>query len=283
MTFEQLQGNVINYGIRLIIGLAILYVGFKAVNLFTKKLAKVLEKRGYDPSLRPYLMSLISWTLKIAIFIVAASQMGIETTSFVALLGAAGLAVGIALQGSLSNFSGGVMLLILRPFHVGDYIEVLGYSGTVKKLSVFNTVLATADNQIVYLPNGPVSTSPIKNVTQEDTRRVDFVFGISYEDNIDEAKSILKETFSEDTRVLGTPVPEFLVKELADSSVNLAARVWVKTSDYWNVLFDNNEKVKKAFDKNGITIPFPQTDFNMRDKGMLLTSKKEASQSKTIN
>ena len=190
-------------------------------------------------------------------------MVGIETTSFVAILGAAGLAVGLALQGSLANFAGGVLILMFKPFKVGDLIEAQGFIATVKEIQIFNTILKTADNRIVIIPNGSLSNGSMVNINQESTRRVDFVFGIGYEDDIDKAKSILNTLADNDSRVLKDPAKVIVLSELADSSVNFTVRLWAKTEDYWGVYFDMQEAVKKSFDQQGISIPYPQQDVHM--------------------
>jgi small conductance mechanosensitive channel len=184
-------------------------------------------------------------------------------TSFIAILAAAGLAVGMALSGTLQNFAGGVMILLFRPFKVGDYINALGYSGTVKEIQIFNTILTTPDNVTIILPNGGLSGSAMTNYSTQATRRVDLTYGIGYDDDIDKAREILKNLIAGDKRILKDPEPFVAVSELADSSVNFVVRVWVNSSDYWGVFFDMQETVKKRFDDNGVSIPFPQTDVHV--------------------
>ena len=191
------------------------------------------------------------------------SLVGIPMTSFIAILGAAGLAVGLALSGTLQNFAGGVMLLIFKPFNVGDFIEAQGFMGVVREIQIFNTILKTPDNKTIIIPNGGLSTGPMTNFSTEPTRRVDFSFGIGYSDDIDKAKSIIDGLIKNDNRILADPEPFIAVGELADSSVNFTVRVWVISEDYWGVHFDMIESVKKAFDKGGVSIPFPQTDVHL--------------------
>jgi small conductance mechanosensitive channel len=201
------------------------------------------------------------------IVIAALGQLGIQTTSFIAILGAAGLAVGLALQGSLSNFAAGFLLIIFRPFKVGDLIEAAGVFGVVEAIQIFTTQLKTADNKTVIVPNAKLTDDNIVNWTVKGTRRVDMVFGIGYEDDIDKARSLMAEIIAQDSRILKTPEPQISVSELADSSVNFVVRPWVKVEDYWGVHFDLNEKIKKAFDANGVSIPFPQRDVHVYQHG----------------
>ena len=190
-------------------------------------------------------------------------MIGIETTSFIAVLGAAGLAIGLALQGSLSNFAGGVLVLMFRPYKVGDFIDAQGVMGTVHEIQIFNTILKTPDNKVIIVPNGAISNGIITNFSMEATRRVDFVFGIGYSDDIAKAKATIERLISEDGRALSDPEPQIVVSELADSSVNITTRVWVNASDYWGLFFDLTEKVKLTFDQEGISIPFPQRDVHV--------------------
>ena len=197
------------------------------------------------------------------LIVTCAGIAGIPTSSFVAILGAAGLAVGLALSGTLQNFAGGVLILILKPFKVGDFIEAQGHSGKVKSIQVFNTVINTGDNKRIILPNGPVATGSIINYSAESKRRVDFTFGIGYDDDIDHAKSILMSLIEADSRIDKDPESFVAVHALADSSVNIIVRVWADASDYWGIYFDMNENVKKTFDKEGISFPYPQTDVHL--------------------
>ena len=194
------------------------------------------------------------------------SMLGVATTSFIAVLGAAGLAIGLALQGSLANFAGGVLIALFKPFVAGDVIDAQGFLGKVEKIEIFNTIIKTPDNQKVILPNGPLSNGPITNVTAEPIRRVDMVFGIGYDDDIKKAQGILLEIARNNTKVLKDPAPQVRVGELADSSVNFKVRPWCKTEDYWDVYFDITEEVKKRFDSEGVSIPYPQTDVHLHQK-----------------
>lgn len=250
-------------GPKLLLALVTLFVGLWIIKLISKLLRKAFRKSKVDESLTPFLQSIITVGLKVLLVISVASMIGIQMTSFIAILGAAGLAVGLALSGTLQNFAGGVMLIFFKPFKVGDYIEAQGFAGVVKEIQIFNTIINSVDNKKVIIPNGGLSTSSIVNFSAEDTRRVDMTFGIGYQDDIDKAKGILQGIIDANESVSNDPAPFIGVIELADSSVNLVVRVWTKTSDYWSVFFYMQETVKKTFDKEGITIPFPQRDVHV--------------------
>lgn len=260
---EQIKTLILTSGLNILIAFVVLFLGFKVSNFLVKRITKIMEARDVDKSLRPFLASVLGWTLKVCVVIAAINTAGIKTTSFIALLGTVGLAVGMALQGSLSNFAGGVLILLLKPFKVGDTIKAQGFIGTVDKITTFCTFLKTGDNQVICIPNGGLANSSIVNVNHEPTRRVDFVFGIGYGDDIDKAKAILDSIITSDSRVLKEPVHQIMVSELADSSVNITVRAWVNTPDYWKVFFETTEKVKKEFDLNKISIPFPQRDVHI--------------------
>lgn len=260
---DKIYGLITEYGLRILVGIIVLLIGFRIIKWLSRLITKGMQKKEMDDSLRSFLQSLISITLKVLLIISVMSMIGIEMTSFIALLGAAGLAVGLALSGTLQNFAGGVLILIIRPFKTGDYITAQGYSGTVSDIQIFNTILKTVDNKTIFLPNGPLSTSSIINFSTESTRRVDLEFGIGYADDIDKAKRILWDIVKRDERIFKEPEPLIAVKELANSSVNIAVRVWVNAGDYWPYYWDMHETVKKEFDKNGVSIPFPQTDVHL--------------------
>lgn len=254
---------LISNGITLLTGILVLVIGLWIVGIITRSFAKAMEKRDLNPSLRPFLKSLLNVILKILVVISVMSMIGIQMTSFIAILGAAGLALGMALSGTLQNFAGGVIILILKPFKVGDFITAGGHSGTVNEIQVFNTILKTPDNKTIILPNGSVANSSIVNFSEESTRRVDLEFGIGYGDDIDKTKALLWDIIKKDERVLADPEAMVAVKELADNSVNIVVRAWVNAENYWPLFFDMHENVKKEFDKNGISIPFPQTDVHL--------------------
>jgi len=254
---------IITYGGRLVLAILVLIIGLSIIKRITKVFRKTLTKREVDASLIPFLSSLINALLKVMLVISIASMVGIEMTSFVAVLGAAGLAVGLALQGSLSNFAGGVLILILKPFKVGDFIEGAGNSGTVREIQIFYTYLTTPAGQEIMVPNGSLSNNSIVNYSYNSTRRLDMTFGIGYGDDIDKAKAILHEIAAAETRFLDEQGITIFVEALADSSVNIRLRGWLNNGDYWDVLNNLNEKVKKAFDEAGVGIPFPQMDLHL--------------------
>lgn len=269
VTTDQLTGYAetaveaaILYGPKLVLAIATLIIGMWIISRLIKRIDQHFTSKA-DPTLGSFVSSLASVIFKIMLLIAVASMVGIETTSFVAVLGAAGLAIGLALQGSLSNFAGGVLILLFKPFKVGDLIDAQGHIGVVKEIQIFNTILKTGDNRIVIIPNGALSNSSMVNINQMSTRRVDFVFGIGYSDDIDKAKGIIEDLIASDTRVLKDPKHLVAVSELADSSVNFTVRVWTKTEDYWAVYFTMFEAVKKAFDDQGVSIPFPQQDVHL--------------------
>ena len=267
---DQVQGYVdkavemsMQYGPKLVLAIVVLLVGLAVIGRVTKLMRAGMDRGKAEPTLARFLTNLVSVALKALLFISVASMVGVETTSFIAVLGAAGLAIGLALQGSLANFAGGVLVLMFRPYKVGDFIEAQGVAGTVFSIQIFHTVLKTPDNKVVVVPNGGISNGIITNYSAEATRRVDFVFGIGYDDDIAKAKGILKRLVEEDARTLKDPAPQIVVAELGDSSVNFKVRVWVQASDYWGLFFDMTEKVKLAFDAEGVSIPFPQRDVHL--------------------
>ena len=230
---------------------------------FVNGFGKFLSKRNIDDSLKPFLKSLLYNILLVLLILSVLSTLGVEMTSFVAIVGAAGLAVGLALQGTLQNFAGGVIILVLRPFKIGDFIDGGGHSGSVKEIQIFSTILITPDNKRIVIPNGVLSNASIVNYSAEPTRRVDMVFGIGYDDDIKTAKDLLESIVTSDERILKDPAHTIAVSELGDNSVNFAVRPWVKKEDYWSVFFDLQEKVKLEFDKAGISIPYPQRDIHV--------------------
>lgn len=251
------------YGLKIISAIAILILGRLAVGIFTSIIGRLMKNSKMDPTLMKFIISMSKVALMTFVVIAALGSLGVQTASFVAVIGAAGLAVGFALQGSLANFASGVMLIIFRPFKGGDYVEAGGTSGSVESIQIFNTVLKTPDNKLVIVPNSKITGDKITNYSAMDKRRIDMVFGIGYGDDIRVAKSILDEIITADERILKDPAPVVAVLELGDSSVNFAVRPWVKTSDYWSVYFDLTEKVKLTFDSRGISIPFPQRDVHL--------------------
>ncbi len=243
--------------------LVTLIIGLWVIAIITGALRRGFTKRGVDASLSPFLLSVINTLLKVMLVVSVIGMVGIEMTSFVAILGAAGLAVGLALQGTLQNFAGGVIILVLKPFKVGDFIDAAGYTGTVKEIQIFNTILKTGDNKTIIIPNGGLANSSMTNFSTEATRRVDFTFGIGYGDNSQKAREVFQKLIDEEDRILKDPAPFIALSELADSSVNFVVRVWVNSGDYWGVYFDMNEKVYNAFSKEGLNIPYPQMDVHV--------------------
>lgn len=265
--FEELGQQITElsakHGLKLLLALLTLWIGWKVIKFLCAGLKKWFEKVDYDEALETFVYSVVSMLLKVLLVVTCAGIAGFPTTSMVAMLGAAGLAVGMALSGTLQNFAGGVLILILKPFKVGDFIEVQGHSGTVRGIQIFNTIINTSDNKRIILPNGPISTGAIVNYSAETTRRAELIFGIGYDDDIDRAKSILLELVKNDARVLKTPEPMVAVKMLGDNAVSLVVRAWTASENFWNVQFDLNEQVKKTFDQEGISFPFPQTDVHL--------------------
>jgi len=267
MDLEQIKEFLLTNGVDLAINflkaLVILIVGLQVIRFLSRSFNKILTKRNVDESLKPFLKSLFYNILFILLILSVLSTVGIQMTSFVAILGAAGLAVGLSLQGTLQNFAGGVIILTIKPFRVGDFIEAQGFAGTVKAIYIFNTVLNTPDNKRIVIPNGKLSNESVTNYSAEDTRRVDMVFGIGYGDDIKKAKEVLERIVKSDERVLEEPAYSIKVASLGDSSVNFNVRPWVKTDDYWGLYWDFQERVKLEFDKEGISIPFPQRDVHI--------------------
>ena len=257
------QSLATEFGIDIIAALAIFIIGRWVANLITKGVRRLLERADVDATLVKFLSNIVRILLLIFVILAAIGQLGIQTTSLIAVLGAAGLAVGLALQGSLSNFAAGVLVIIFRPYKVGDYIEAAGVAGTVDEVQIFNTVMNTPDNKRIIVPNSQITGGIITNYSAHETRRVDFTFGIGYADDIDKAKKIIEEVLTSDERVLEDPAPQIVVAELADSSVNIVARPWAKAADYWGLKFEVTETVKKRFDAEGISIPFPQRDVHV--------------------
>ncbi|MDH3614581.1 MAG: mechanosensitive ion channel [Gammaproteobacteria bacterium] len=253
-----LKTTGVDFAINLATAIVIFYVGRIVVRLLTRGLRKVMERQQVDQTLVTFVSNLVGMVLLIIVIIAAISALGIQTTSFIAILGAAGLAVGLALQGSLSNFAAGVLIVLFRPYKVGDWVEAAGISGSVEEVQILTTVLKTGDNKQVIVPNSQIMNSVITNYSANDTRRVDMVVGVSYDDDLDKVRSTLEELMAAEDRALDEPACTIAVSELADSSVNFVVRPWVKTSDYWSVKFDLTEAIKKRFDKEGISFPFPQ-------------------------
>jgi small conductance mechanosensitive channel len=261
---NQFYDFCLEYGPKVVGAILVLVIGLWVIKALLKGMAKMLDKRQMDPSLKSFLKSIAGILLKVMLTITVLTMLGIEMTSFVAILGAAGLAVGLALSGTLQNFAGGVMILIFKPLRVGDYIDAQGQAGTVKEIHIINTVLKTPDNVTKIIPNGALFNGSLTNYSMEGKRRVDWLVGIGYGDDYDKAKEVLMNFIKADDRIINDPAEPFIaLSELGDSSVNLAVRCWVKASDYWAVKFDMNEKIYKNFPKEGLNIPFPQMDVHV--------------------
>ncbi|MEQ8552358.1 MAG: mechanosensitive ion channel [Cyclobacteriaceae bacterium] len=253
------------YGPKIVLAIITLIVGLWIIKLLSRAVRKILTKREFDPSLTPFLVTLLNIALKAALIVSVIDMVGIEVTSFIAIIGAAGLAVGLALQGTLQNFAGGVIILILKPFKVGDVIDAKGYMGTVKEIQIFYTILNTFDKKVVYVPNGALANSDMTNLSKEDDRRNEWKFGIGYGDDVDKAKEVIQKLIDADDRILKDPEPFIALHSLGDSSVNLVVRTWSKADNLWPVYFEMNEKVYKEFPKHGLNIPFPQMDVHVHN------------------
>lgn len=262
-TAEKVWGLVEKYGLALLFALIVLIVGSWVAKLVKGIVTRLLSKRNVDPTIVGFIGNFTYILLMVFVVLAALGKLGVQTTSFVAVIGAAGLAIGLALQGSLANFAAGFLMILFRPFKKGDYIEAGGTAGIVDQIQVFTTILKTPDNRLVIVPNAKVMGDNITNYSAMDTRRIDLIFGVSYTDDIPKVKTALKQIAESDERVLKEPSPQILLGELADSSVNFIMRVWVKSGDYWPFKFDTTEKVKIEFDKQGISIPFPQRDVHL--------------------
>jgi small conductance mechanosensitive channel len=260
---ETLTHWATTYSVKLIAAILIFFIGKWLALKISKLITRLLEKNRIDTTLVNFLESIIYYILLIIVIIAAAGKLGVNTASFLTIVGAAGLAIALALKDSLANFASGVMLILFRPFRVGDFINTGGVSGNVVSIALFNSTLNTPDNQKVIVPNSSITSDVITNVTANDTRRVDLVIGIGYDDDIKQAKDVLHKIIMEEDRVLDTPKPKIAVSELGDSSVNFVVRPWVKTADYWDVYFDLTEKIKITFDEKGISIPYPQQDVHL--------------------
>lgn len=259
----QWHSLIVEWGQNIVLALLIFFFGKAIINLLIKILKTGLIKAQVDPMLTNFIVSVSKSLLLLLVIIAALTQLGVSTTSLVALIGAAGLAVGLALQNSLQNFAAGVMLLVFKHFNVGDFVEVAGNSGVVEAVGIFSTTLRSGDNKTLIIPNGTIYSGSITNFSTKPTRRVDMTFGIGYDDDLQKAKTILEELVQSDERVLQDPAPVIALSELGDSSLNFIVRPWVNSGDYWKVYWDMNEKVKLAFDNAGISIPYPQMDVHL--------------------
>ncbi len=260
---SQVQGLTLELGLKIFTALVIFLVGKWVARKLGNLVTRLLERGTGDPMLVRFVGNLVYFSLLTFVILAAIAQMGVQTTSMVAALGAAGFAVGLALQGSLGNFAAGILLLAFRPFRVGHFIEGAGISGTVEEVHIFNTLLRTPDNKSIVIPNSQLTGGTITNYTAKSERRVDLIFGVGYKDDIDKVKKVIGQVLAEDTRILAEPAPVIGLLSLGDSSVNFAVRPWVASENYWPVVFDLNERMKKRFDAEGISIPFPQRDVHI--------------------
>ena len=256
--------NLVDIGINLIIAIAILIIGFWMAKMLSKGIRRVMQRRESDANLTSFISSLVAGLIKTLIIVTAITQLGIEMTSFVAILGAAGLAIGMAFSGTLSNFAGGVMILMFKPFRSGDMVKIQDEEGVVNEVSIFNTYLRTVDNKVIILPNGPVANGTIINYTKADKRRVDWKFSIAYGNDLKVAKELLNKFIQEDQRILKDPESFIGLGSLSDSSVDITVRAWTKTEEYWDVFFAMNERVYEEFSAAGLSIPYPQMDIHLR-------------------
>ena len=262
---DLINTYLIPWGIRIVAALAIFIIGRWIIKMVVGFAGRMMRKAQVDEMLTTFTGNILYTVLLVVVVIAALDQLGIQTTSLLAVFGAAGLAIGLALKDSLANFSSGVMLIIFRPFKVGDFIEAAGIAGVVEEVRIFSTILRTGDNREIIIPNSQIYSGPIVNVSARSTRRIDLVFGIGYEDDLRKAKQLIEAAFAADDRILDDPAPGVAVGELADSSVNINARPWVKAADYWAVRSDLLENIKLSFDSNGISIPYPQQDVHMHN------------------
>ncbi|UCG55676.1 MAG: mechanosensitive ion channel [Phycisphaerales bacterium] len=269
----RIYAYLAEYGLKIVGAIAIFIVGRWLARFFSRLAGKAMTKAKVDKTLVRFSENLFYLVLLTFVVIAAVANMGVQTTSFIAVLGAAGLAVGLALQGSLANFASGVLMLIFKPMRVGDFVEAGGAKGTVKEIGIFTTVLNSPDNIRIIVPNSQVTGSNVSNYTANGTRRVDMVVGVSYEDDLKKAQQVIENVLAEDDRILSDPAPTVAVSELGDSSVNFVVRPWTKASDYWNVRFDTTAKIKLALDESGITIPFPQRDIHIKGGALGGTTK----------
>jgi small conductance mechanosensitive channel len=261
--YEKFQTVGVSFGIKVIAAIVIFIVGRWVARLVTNGIRKLMAAQEVDKILETFVSNLVYWALMIFVIIAAINQIGIQTTSLIAIMGAAGLAIGLALQGSLANFAAGVLIVMFRPYKVGDFVEAAGIAGSVVQVQILTTILKTGDNKQIVVPNAQIMGSIITNYSANETRRVDLVIGIGYDDDIDKARDTIQELVDADERILKDPACLIAVSELADSSVNFVVRPWVKSSDYWGVNFDLTEAIKKRFDEEGISFPYPQQDVHI--------------------
>jgi len=261
--WDSVRSTGIDFGVKVLIALVIFFVGRIGARLLTRGLRKAMQSQEVDKILESFVCNLVYWVVMVFVIIAAINQVGVQTTSLIAVMGAAGLAVGLALQGSLANFAAGVLIVVFRPYRVGDFVEAAGISGVVEQVQILTTILKTGDNKRIVVPNGQIMGSIITNYSANETRRIDMIVGVSYDDDLDKVRAQIEELVAADERIMQDPACTIAVSELADSSVNFVVRPWVRTADYWGVKFDLTEAIKKRFDQQGISIPFPQRDVHI--------------------
>ncbi|RIJ42592.1 mechanosensitive ion channel family protein [Pontibacter oryzae] len=257
---EMVVNFAVLYGIKLLVAFVILILGTWVIKRLNNLIQNLMLRKGVDDSLRPFLGSILNVTLWVLLIVLVVAQLGMEMTSFIAVLGSAGLAIGLALQGSLSNFAGGVLILTIKPFRVGDYIEAQGQGGTVHLINIFNTVLKTADNKTIYLPNGPLASTVVTNYSVEATRRVELLFTVSVHNDIGKVRQLIQELINQDERVLQEPAPAIVVTNFAEHSITISTRIWCNRPDYWPLFWDMNERAKAAFEQHNIAMPVPKRE-----------------------
>jgi small conductance mechanosensitive channel len=256
----------LEHGPRLILAIVTLFVGLRLIKTSVNLLNNSMESRNFDPTLRPFIANILSWGLKALLIISVASMVGVETTSFIAVMGAAGLAIGLALQGSLANFAGGILILIFKPFKVGDTVEAQSYLGAVERIDILHTHIRTFDNRVIIMPNGNLANSNVINLSKKDTRRVEMSVGVAYGSDLQKVREVILATLSKDERILADPEPVVKFVNFGDSSLDLTIRCWTAVDNFWPVYWDNMEAINNAFNANDIEIPFPQRDLHMRTK-----------------
>lgn len=267
LDIDSIREMIVNfgvlYGIKLLVALIILIIGTWIIRRLNRLIQGLMLRKGVDESLRPFLGSILNVVLWVLLVVLVIAQLGVEMTSFIAVLGSAGLAIGLALQGSLSNFAGGVLILTIKPFRVGDYIEAQGQGGTVHLINIFNTVLKTADNKTIYLPNGPLASTVVVNYSVEATRRVELLFTVSVHNDIGKVRQLLQDLINQDERILQEPAPVIVVTNFAEHAITISTRVWCNRADYWPLFWNMNEKAKAAFEQNNIALPVPKQEMLM--------------------
>jgi small conductance mechanosensitive channel len=254
----------LDHGPRLILAVITLFVGLRLIKTFVNVLSKSMETRSFDETLRPFITNIVGWGLKALLIISVASMVGIETTSFIAVMGAAGLAIGLALQGSLANFAGGILILVFKPFKVGDVIDAQGNLGMVERIDILHTHIKTFDNRVIIMPNGALANSNVTNLSKKETRRVEMSVGVAYGTDLQKVRNVILDTLAVDERILSDPEPVVKFVNFGDSSLDLIVRCWTSVDNFWPVYWDNMEAINNAFNANGIEIPFPQRDLHIK-------------------